>query len=90
MQIAVALWKSTRPNAMIPRIGINIGSADMSWEKLLEAAANVPMTDEEKAKQRLSFAYGNTHIENAHITREMVAEEADKIDQSGGWDGSRK
>jgi hypothetical protein len=24
-------------------------------------------------EQRLSFVYGNTHIENARITREMVA-----------------
>lgn len=62
----------------------------MGWEELLAAAAKVPMTEEEKVEQRLSFAYGNTHIENAHITREMVAEEAGKIDNAGGQDGSRK
>lgn len=62
----------------------------MGWEELLAAAAKVRMTEEEKVEQRLSFAYGNTHIENAHITREMVAEEASKIDSAGGPDGSRK
>jgi hypothetical protein len=31
------------------------------------------MTEEQLREQRLSFVYGNTHIENARITREMVA-----------------
>lgn len=62
----------------------------MSWEELLAAAARVPMTDAEKAEQRLSFAYGNTHIENVHITREMIAEEARKIESSETQNGSRK
>lgn len=31
--------------------------------------------------QRRSFAYGNTAIENPRITREMVNEEADKLEQ---------
>ena len=54
----------------------------MGWEKLLEEASKVPMSETDKAEQRLSFAYGNTHIENANITREMIAEEASKIDDS--------
>lgn len=62
----------------------------MDWEELLASASKVPMTDAEKAEQRLSFAYGNTHIENVHITREMIAEEASKIDRSEAVDGSRK
>ena len=56
----------------------------MGWEELLAKASKIPMTDTEKAEQRLSFAYGNTHIENANITRKMVAEEASKIDESRG------
>ncbi|WP_173401414.1 hypothetical protein [Aliihoeflea sp. 2WW] len=52
----------------------------MEWEQLLAEAAKVPMSEKEKAEQRLSFAYGNTHIENSRITREMVASEAAKID----------
>lgn len=54
----------------------------MGWEKLLEEASKVPMSETDKAEQRLSFAYGNTHIENANITRQMIAEEASKIDES--------
>ena len=54
----------------------------MGWEELLEAASRIPMSDDEKAEQRLSFAYGNTHIENDRITREMLAEEAMKIDDA--------
>jgi len=54
----------------------------MDWEELLKEAARVPMSETDKAEQRLSFAYGNTHIENANITREMIAEEASRIDES--------
>ena len=39
---------------------------------LLEAAKKVVLTEEEKEQQRCSFAYGNTVIENARITREMI------------------
>ena len=30
-------------------------------------------------EQRLSFVYGNTHIENERITREMVARADEKV-----------
>lgn len=62
----------------------------MTWEEMLAKAAKVPMSDDEKAVQRLSFAFGNTHIENRHITREMVAEEASKIDEQRIASGSGK
>lgn len=39
------------------------------------------MTDRDLREQRLSFVYGNTHIENARITREMVAEADEKVAQ---------
>lgn len=58
------------------------GPTIMNWEDLLKEAAKVPMSATDKAEQRLSFAYGNTHIENANITRKMIAEEARKIDGS--------
>ena len=50
-------------------------------EDLLEAAKKVVPTPEEKEQQRRSFAYGNTHIENERITREMVAEADKKIEK---------
>lgn len=44
---------------------------------LVERARTVKMTGDQKEKQRRSFAYGNTKIENDLITREMVDEQAD-------------
>ena len=41
-------------------------------EELIGAARTTQMTDEQREKQRQSFAYGNTHFENEHITRETV------------------
>lgn len=46
---------------------------------LIEAAKRIPVTSEDKEKQRRSFAYGNTHFENDRITREMIDEQAAKL-----------
>jgi len=43
-------------------------------EELVIRARKIIMTAEQLREQRQSFAYGNTHIENERITREMVAE----------------
>jgi hypothetical protein len=43
-------------------------------QELIERARKIEMTPEQIGEQRRSFAYGNTHIENDRITREMVAE----------------
>jgi hypothetical protein len=48
-------------------------------QKLVEAARGVPFPREEREAQRRSFAYGNTHIENERITREMVDEQAEAL-----------
>jgi len=48
-------------------------------ENLLAAAKKHPLTPAEKEEQRRSFAYGNTKIENARITREMVDKEAERL-----------
>ena len=47
-------------------------------QELIDAARSRPMSDHEQEEQRRSFAYGNAHIENEHVTREMVDEAADK------------
>lgn len=47
--------------------------------QLMEAARDRKMSGEEKEAQRRSFAYGNAHIENDRVTREMVAAAAEKI-----------
>ncbi len=43
-------------------------------EELVERARKIEMTPEAERVQRQSFVYGNTHIENDRITRELVAE----------------
>jgi hypothetical protein len=49
-------------------------------KELLEAARKAPpMSDVEKEAQRQSFAYGNAHIENERVTREMVANAAARL-----------
>ena len=48
-------------------------------EVLIEKAQKIQMTDTKMREQRRSFVYGNTHIENARITREMVAEADEKV-----------
>ena len=48
-------------------------------KKLLEAAKTTTPTPEHREEQRRSFVYGNTHLENELITREMVAHEAERL-----------
>lgn len=47
--------------------------------KLIEAAKTANPTPEQKERQRRSFVYGNTHFENAVITRELVDREAENL-----------
>jgi hypothetical protein len=49
-------------------------------EKLVERAREIEMTPAQLRQQRQSFVYGNTHIENDRITREMVAEADKKLE----------
>jgi hypothetical protein len=51
-------------------------------EELVIRARKITMTTAQLREQRRSFAYGNTHIENARITREMVAEADRKIEET--------
>jgi hypothetical protein len=51
-------------------------------QELIERARKIEMTPEQAAEQRRSFAYGNTHIENADITRELIAELDKKLADS--------
>lgn len=48
-------------------------------EELIAKAKTITMTERQAREQRLSFVYGNTHIENARITREMVAEADERV-----------
>ena len=46
---------------------------------LLGYLADTKMTPEEKEAQRRSFAYGNVHLSNGHITREMIDKAAKEM-----------
>lgn len=52
-------------------------------QMLIDASRSKPMSDAEKEAQRRSFAFGNANIENARVTREMVAAAAEKIKRVG-------
>lgn len=41
-------------------------------DEIIEKAAKIKMSDDEKEAQRRSFAYGNAHIENERVTKEMI------------------
>ena len=56
-----------------------IGAMTDALKKLIEAAKTANPTPEHREQQRRSFVYGNTHFENALITREMVDREAEKL-----------
>lgn len=49
----------------------------VTLEDLIARARNIQMDDRQLREQRLSFVYGNTHIENERITRDIV-EQADE------------
>ena len=50
-------------------------------KNLVEAAKTAKPTPEQREAQRRSFVYGNTHLENELITREIVAREAEEAGQ---------
>lgn len=49
-------------------------------EELISRARSIEMSPDQLREQRRSFVYGNTHIENERITRQMVADLDDKIE----------
>ena len=53
-------------------------------EELIEAAKSMTPTPEHLEQQRRSFVYGNTHLENELITREMVDRVAESLARRAG------
>jgi hypothetical protein len=51
-------------------------------DELIRLTRHIEMTDAQRERQRRSFAYGNAHLENDLITREMVDRQAAKLDES--------
>lgn len=54
-----------------------MAAQDVKW--LLDRIKSVTITKESREKQRRSFAYGNTKIENNRITRETVNRAAERL-----------
>jgi hypothetical protein len=54
--------------------------ANEKLEELVVRTRKITMSSGQLRDQRQSFAYGNTHIENDRITREMIAEADRKIE----------
>ena len=53
-------------------------------ETLIKMARAVRMSPRELERQRRSFAYGNTKIENERITRQLVDEQAEALKRQDG------
>jgi len=53
--------------------------ANDKLSQLLEIAKRVSMTSQEQERQRRSFAYGNTKIENKDITPEAIERAASAL-----------
>lgn len=52
---------------------------DTALRELLESGRNIIMSDDEREKQRRSFAFGNAKIENDRITRDSIDRAAEKL-----------
>ena len=50
-----------------------------SLSRMIEMAKAVRVSEEQREEQRRSFVYGNTAVENEHITMEMVIRQADAL-----------
>jgi hypothetical protein len=50
-------------------------------DELLKEATRRPMTPEERERQRRSFVYGNTKLSNPEVTRKMVEEVGDALEE---------
>lgn len=51
----------------------------LTLEQLIEAARTANPTAEQREEQRRSFVYGNTHLENELIIRQMIDREAEAL-----------
>lgn len=50
----------------------------------VERARSRPMSDQDRAEQRRSFAYGNSAFENSRITRAMIEQAERSLKESNG------
>ena len=53
-------------------------------KELLDHARTATMTAEQRQAQRISFAYGNSKIENSHVTRTSIKRESEALAKKDG------
>ena len=56
-------------------------------EELVIRTRNITMSEDQLRRQRQSFAYGNTHIENERITRETIDHAAEALRRDDAKNG---
>lgn len=49
-------------------------------EQLIARAKRTEMSPDQRERQRRSFAYGNAHIEDSRVTKEVVRQAAEKME----------
>lgn len=59
-------------------------------QELINRARGIRMTDAERERQRQSFAYGNTKIENDAISRDSIVKAAKTMRGEGAHDAQHK
>lgn len=59
-------------------------------EKLILKARHIKMTSEQVREQRRSFVYGNAHIENENITRDLVEQVDRELEATGSTTGDER
>ncbi len=58
-------------------------------DALIQKTNKVTMTSDDRERQRQSFAYGNTKIENDKITRQIVEDAAARLGKKRDAGGKR-
>ncbi len=59
-------------------------------QRLIARARGVRMTSDEAEKQRRSFAYGNSKIENARISRKSINKAAAALAKKNGSNDNKR
>jgi hypothetical protein len=62
---------------------------DQYLSALMEAAREAKPSKADREEQRRTFAFGNTAFENKRITRELIDQEAEKLDMQAANIGKK-
>lgn len=66
---------------LVQLVDESIALHNLSLDELMKLAGKVVMTEAQKEEQRRDWVYGNTKLSNPNITRELVNEVADKMEE---------